>query len=70
MRRITVFLACGIAFAAVAFAMPDLANRRTVGSMVVFPDDGRADLFYYAPLEMRLVTGPDGRPEFSFVEMR
>lgn len=57
-------------FAALADARPDLAERRLVGSVVVFPDDSRADLFYYAPLEMRLVTGTDGRPEFSFVEMR
>jgi hypothetical protein len=60
----------GIPCASVAFAAPDLAQRRVVGSSIVFPDDRRTDRFYYAPLEMRLVTAADGRPELSFLEMR
>jgi hypothetical protein len=69
-RRTTVLLSCCLAWAALAGAAPDLAARRAIGSMIVFPDDHRADLYYYAPLEMRLATGPDGRPELSFLEMR
>src|SRR5438093_12672439 len=60
----------GIVLAAAAGAVPDLASRRTVDAMAVFADDRRLDLFYYAPLDIRLVTAPDGRPDFSFVEMR
>jgi hypothetical protein len=59
-----------VAFAAPAGAVPDLASRRTTGAMMVFADDQRPDLFYYAPLEIRLVAAPDGKPDFSFVEMR
>src|SRR5436190_9956750 len=69
-RRIAFALPCCMTFAAIAFAAPDLAGRRAIGSTIVFPDDHRADLFYYAPLEMRLVTATDGRPQFSFIDMR
>jgi hypothetical protein len=69
-RRLVLALSCCVPLAAPAWASPDLAQRRTVGSLIAFPDDRRADLFYYAPLEMHLVTATDGRPEFSFVEMR
>src|SRR5262245_9893611 len=69
-RRSAAFVLCGIACASSAGAMPDLASRRVEGSMIVFADDRRADLFYYAPLDLRLVTGADGRPEFSLLEMR
>lgn len=51
-------------------ALPDLATRQVVGGMTVFGDDRRADLFYVAPPEIRLVTAADGRPDFSFVDMR
>jgi len=70
-RRIAFAIAWALALGALrAEAAPDLAGRRVVGSTIVFPDDRRSDLWYYAPLEMRLVSGADGRPEFSFVEMR
>lgn len=56
--------------AAPAAAVPDLASRRMVEGMVVVADDGRPDLFYYTPPEVRLVTAPDGKPDLSFLEMR
>ena len=69
-RRLATLAICGIALAGPALAVPDLATRRAMGSMVVFGDDQRADLFYYAPHEIRLVASQDGRPDFSFVDMR
>ena len=59
-----------LALVAPAAAVPDLGTRRVVGSMTVFQDDQRPDLYYYAPAEIRLVMAEDGRPDFSFVEMR
>ncbi len=56
--------------AAPALGVPDLASRRTVEGMAVVADDRRSDLFYYAPLEVRLVAAPDGKPDLSFIEMR
>ena len=53
-----------------AAAVPDLASRRTMAGQIVFADNRRPDLYYYAPLELRLVTLEDGRPDFSFIEMR
>ena len=60
----------GIALAVPARAVPDLASRRTVAAITVFADDQRPGLYYYAPLEIRLVTDEDGKPDFNFVEMR
>lgn len=59
-----------LALGAPAAAVPDLATRRVVGELTVFDDDQRGDLFYYAPAEPRLATAEDGRPDFSFVDMR
>lgn len=59
-----------LALAAPAGAVPDLASRRVVAGVTVFADDQRADLFHYAPAEMRLVRAEDGRPDLSFVDMR
>jgi hypothetical protein len=53
-----------------ASALPDLASRRPVGTLIVFSDDQRNDLFYYAPPELQLATGADGRPDLSLLEMR
>lgn len=59
-----------LALGAPAHAAPDLATRRLVGPVVVFEDDQRPGLFHYAPAELRLVTADDGRPDFSFIDMR
>lgn len=56
--------------AAPAVAVPDLSTRRVVGELTVFADDERAGLFYVTPAALRLVTASDGRPDFSFVQMR
>ena len=59
-----------LAVSAPAGAVPDLASRRAVGSLIVFGDDQRRDLFHYAPAEIRIVTAEDGRPDLSLIDMR
>ena len=58
------------ALAACPGAAPDLSTRRIVGGITVFEDDQRSGLFHYAPPEIRIVTAADGRPDFSFIDMR
>lgn len=50
--------------------VPDLRQARRAGSLLVFPDDRRAEFFYYLPGELALVRGRDGRPDFHLLEMR
>ncbi|HLQ66531.1 MAG TPA: hypothetical protein VK123_04770 [Candidatus Limnocylindrales bacterium] len=72
LREVTRFLAFA-AFALVparAGAVPDWKSQRTVGSLTVYADDTRPNRFYYAPLEIAVVTTPEGRPDFHFLETR
>src|SRR5262245_55519298 len=68
--RAVIAMAGAMLVATHAFAAPDLASRRPVGPLLVYGDDQRTDLFYYGPPEIRLATGPDGQPDFSFLQMR
>jgi hypothetical protein len=56
--------------AAPADARPDLASRRTVDSLLVFADDARSGLWYYAPPPLRIATRADGAPDVSLLAMR
>lgn len=53
-----------------ARAVPDLRNSRMAGSLTVFSDDQRADIFYYPPGELVLSTTSDGKPDLHFLQMR
>ncbi|UCC84273.1 MAG: hypothetical protein JSW46_04915 [Gemmatimonadota bacterium] len=70
-RLLLSALACVAALGvAVAEAGPDLRRPRNVGSLIVFPDDRRPDLFYYRPGDLHVVADDSGRPDFQFLEMR
>ena len=53
-----------------AGAVPDWKTQRTVGSLTVYADDVRPGRFYYAPPEIAVVTTPEGKPDFHFLETR
>jgi hypothetical protein len=73
MNRLTHYvLACLILPAVVdtARAVPDLRNSRMAGSLTVFSDDQRAEVFYYPPGELALSRTSDGKPDLHFLQMR
>ena len=53
-----------------AAAVPDWKTQRAVGTLTVYTDDTRPNRFYYAPAEIAVVTTPDGKPDFHFLETR
>ncbi|MDD3528369.1 MAG: hypothetical protein PHS77_00700 [Gallionellaceae bacterium] len=69
MKRL-LLVACLVALAAPAMARPDLRLGKPAGPLVVYPDDRRADLYYYPPGEIVLASAPDGRPELHLLQMR
>lgn len=56
--------------ASAAAAAPNLAAPRPAGSLTLYPDDRRRDLFYYGPGELVLETEADGRPVLTFLQVR
>jgi hypothetical protein len=56
--------------AAAASAAPNLSTPRAAGPLTIYPDDRRADVFYYGPGEIVLETEADGRPRLTFLQVR
>jgi hypothetical protein len=53
-----------------ALAVPDLRDARPVAGVTVYPDDRRADLFYYAPGDLAVAVMSDGGPDVHFMLAR
>ena len=53
-----------------AIAAPDWKTQRSVGTLTVYADDSRPNRFYYTPAEIAVITTPDGKPDFHFLETR
>jgi len=53
-----------------ALAVPDWKTQRAAGALTIYADDSRPNRFYYAPAEIAVVTTPDGKPDFHFLETR
>ncbi len=56
--------------AATASASPDLRLGRIAGPLTIFPDDARANVFYYPPGELAVATKPGGEPQIHFLHAR
>jgi hypothetical protein len=67
--RYTAILAMCCATAKIS-AQPALSLSQEVAGITVFRDAKKSNLFYYMPFDYKLVTSPEGRPEFSLVQMR
>lgn len=65
-----VLALCAMTLATSAGAVPDLSTRRSVEGIVVFADDRAPGIYYVAPRDLRLVTGADGRPDLSLLDIR
>lgn len=73
MNRLAQVVLAGLVLLTVfdtARAVPDLRNSRRAGSLTVFSDDQRAEIFYYPPGELVLSTTSDGKPDLHFLQMR
>lgn len=53
-----------------ALAQPDLSQRKQVGTLIVYADDRRSNLYYYAPNELTLAELLPGKPDFHVLQMR
>jgi hypothetical protein len=53
-----------------ALAAPDLRQPRTAGPLTVYPDDARANVFYYPPGELAVAVGSDGAPDVHLLHAR
>lgn len=75
-RSYTHLLAAALYVAAVTgmprcvAAAPSWRTQRVSGSLILFQDDARPTLWYYAPAELAVATDADGRPDFHFLDMR
>jgi hypothetical protein len=65
-----LFLLWGLLLPARADAVPDWKTQRAVGALTVTTDDSRPNRFYYSPAQIEVVTTPDGKPDFHFLETR
>lgn len=59
-----------LAGAAPSLAMPDFSGSRTAGSLTVYSDDARRDVFYYGPGDLALATTADGAPDLHLLYAR
>jgi hypothetical protein len=53
-----------------SLATPDLRASRAAGLLTVYADDGRRDVFYYGPGDLRLATASDGTPDLHLLYTR
>lgn len=53
-----------------ALAQPDLSQRRQVGTLIVYADDRRSNLYYYAPNELTLAELLPGKPDLHVLQIR
>ena len=53
-----------------AAATPDLRQPRTAGTLTVFPDDARGNLFFYPPGELALAVAENGQPQVHLLHAR
>lgn len=53
-----------------ARALPDMSTSSKAGSLTVYRDAERSNLFYYLPGDLVVATGSDGRPEVHMLLMR
>lgn len=53
-----------------AKAQPVLSSVQVIQGHRVYRDMKQPVLFYYLPFDYKLVTAPDGKPEFSLLQMR
>jgi hypothetical protein len=51
-------------------AQPDLRSAKQSGSLMVYADDRRPGLYYYAPRELTLAELSPGKPDLHFLQMR
>jgi hypothetical protein len=49
---------------------PDLRTSHRIGSLTVYSDDVRNDVFYYAPLGLEIARTADGAPDLHLLESR
>ena len=63
-------LLLGLCAATAAAAVPVLNAPRELGPVVVFPDDKKSGLYYFAPGDIELAREPSGRPDLHFLQMR
>lgn len=49
---------------------PVLSSVQVIQDQRVYQDMKQPDLFYYLPFDYKLVTGADGKPDFSLIQMR
>lgn len=67
---IGLIIAVFAAFGRPAAAQPDLRSARQAGSLIVYADDRRPGLYYYAPSELTLAELSPGKPDLHFLQMR
>lgn len=65
---LTVVLLVGAA--GIARAVPVLETGRQIGSLTVYRDHLKPNLYYYGPGKLQLKTGVDGAPDVSFQILR
>jgi hypothetical protein len=61
---------CFAACIGTATAQPLLSSMQLVQDQRVYRDMKQSNLFYYMPFDYKLVTGIDGRPDFTLMQMR
>jgi len=62
----TLFLAAALPVEGI----PDLRFSKVAGSLVLYADDKRQDLFYYPPGDLVLATDAEGKPDLHFLLTR
>ena len=53
-----------------ASAGPDLRQGRTAGTLTVYPDDTKRNVFYYAPGDLAIATRENGAPDVHLLHAR
>ena len=68
----TLWLLSGVLAAShsTVLAQPDFRTGRQAGALMVYTDDRRPGLYYYAPSELTLGELSPGKPDLHFLQMR
>jgi hypothetical protein len=67
----TVLLAIAVVMcAAPALAAPDLRQGRQAGPLLVYPDDAKRNVFYFAPGDLVIASTEEGAPDIHLLHAR